>query len=81
MCSNQVVILDEPSSGLDPESRRWMWDVIQKERGKRTLLVTTHHMEEADVLGDRVAIMATGKVVCSGTTMFLKKKFGKGCDH
>ena len=71
------MILDEPSSGLDPESRRWVWDVIQKERGWRTVLVTTHHMEEADVLGDRVAIMALGQVVCHGTTMFLKKKFGK----
>ena len=42
----QVVILDEPSSGLDPESRRWVWDVVQRERGRRTFLITTHHMEE-----------------------------------
>ncbi|MPC11279.1 ATP-binding cassette sub-family A member 17 [Portunus trituberculatus] len=73
-----VVILDEPSSGLDPESRRWVWDVVQGERGRRTILVTTHHMEEADVLGDRVAIMASGKVVCAGSTFFLKNKFGDG---
>lgn len=73
----QVVILDEPSSGLDPESRRWVWDVVQGERGRRTILVTTHHMEEADVLGDRVAIMASGRVVCAGSTLFLKNKFGK----
>ncbi|KAK7083180.1 ATP-binding cassette sub- A member 3 [Halocaridina rubra] len=73
-----VVILDEPSSGLDPESRRWVWDVVQRERGRRTVLVTTHHMEEADVLGDRVAIMASGKVVASGSTLFLKNKFGDG---
>lgn len=72
----QVVILDEPSSGLDPESRRWVWDVVQGERGRRTFLITTHHMEEADVLGDRVAIMASGRVVCAGSTLFLKKKFG-----
>lgn len=75
---SKVVILDEPSSGLDPESRRWVWDVVQKERGSRTFLVTTHHMEEADVLGDRVAIMAAGKVVASGSTLFLKNKFGDG---
>ncbi|XP_045131214.1 phospholipid-transporting ATPase ABCA1-like isoform X1 [Portunus trituberculatus] len=75
---SKVVILDEPSSGLDPESRRWVWDVVQGERGRRTILVTTHHMEEADVLGDRVAIMASGKVVCAGSTFFLKNKFGDG---
>ncbi|MPC11276.1 ATP-binding cassette sub-family A member 17 [Portunus trituberculatus] len=74
----QVVILDEPSSGLDPESRRWVWDVVQGERGRRTILVTTHHMEEADVLGDRVAIMASGRVVCAGSTLFLKNMFGDG---
>ncbi|XP_069191601.1 LOW QUALITY PROTEIN: phospholipid-transporting ATPase ABCA3 [Procambarus clarkii] len=75
---SKVVILDEPSSGLDPESRRWVWDVVQGERGRRTILVTTHHMEEADVLGDRVAIMASGRVVCAGSTLFLKNKFGDG---
>lgn len=77
MVAPQVVILDEPSSGLDPESRRWVWDVVQSERGRRTILVTTHHMEEADVLGDRVAIMASGRVVCAGSTLFLKNRFGK----
>ncbi|CAL4102208.1 unnamed protein product, partial [Meganyctiphanes norvegica] len=75
---SKVIILDEPSSGLDPESRRWVWEVIQGERGQRTVLVTTHHMEEADVLGDRVAIMADGQVICSGSTLYLKKKFGDG---
>ncbi|XP_063592166.1 phospholipid-transporting ATPase ABCA3-like [Penaeus indicus] len=75
---SKVVILDEPSSGLDPESRRWVWEVVQGERGRRTVLVTTHHMEEADVLGDRIAIMASGRVVCSGSTLFLKNKFGDG---
>nr|XP_045609701.1 phospholipid-transporting ATPase ABCA3-like isoform X2 [Procambarus clarkii] len=78
MGDSKVVILDEPSSGLDPESRRWVWDVVQGERGRRTILVTTHHMEEADVLGDRVAIMASGRVVCAGSTLFLKNKFGDG---
>lgn len=71
------MILDEPSSGLDPESRRGVWDVVQRESRSRTILVTTHHMEEADVLGDRVAIMASGRVVCAGSTLFLKNKFGK----
>lgn len=72
-----MVILDEPSSGLDPESRRWVWDIVQCERDRRTILVTTHHMEEADVLGDRVVIIASGKVVCAGSTLFLKNQLGK----
>ncbi|CAL4125829.1 unnamed protein product, partial [Meganyctiphanes norvegica] len=75
---SKVIILDEPSSGLDPESRRWVWEIIQEERERRTVLVTTHHMEEADVLGDRVAIMAEGRIICAGSTLFLKKKFGDG---
>ena len=77
MSPKQVVILDEPSSGLDPESRRWVWDTVQRERGRRTVLVTTHHMEEAEVLGDRVAVMAEGRVVTAGSSLFLKKKFGE----
>ena len=46
-------------------------------RGKRTIVLTTHFMEEADILGDRVAIMSNGKIECYGTPMFLKKYYGK----
>lgn len=74
----KVLILDEPTSGLDPENRRHIWDIILSLRGERTILLTTHYMEEADVLGDRIAIMDHGKVVCCGTTMFLKKMYGAG---
>lgn len=74
----KVLILDEPTSGLDPENRRHIWDIILSLRGERTILITTHYMEEADVLGDRIAIMDHGKVVCCGTTMFLKKLYGTG---
>ncbi|KAI4551506.1 hypothetical protein MJT46_017758, partial [Ovis ammon polii x Ovis aries] len=57
---SKVVILDEPTSGMDPVSRRFTWDVLQKHKENRTILLTTHHMDEADVLGDRIAIMAKG---------------------
>ncbi|XP_021957188.1 ATP-binding cassette sub-family A member 3 [Folsomia candida] len=74
----KVVFLDEPTSGLDVEARRAIWDALLAERGNRTIILTTHFMEEADVLGDRIAIMAQGKVQCSGSSMFLKKYFGAG---
>ena len=72
-----VVMLDEPTSGMDPQARRSTWDLLQTEKRNRTILLTTHFMEEADILGDRIAIMARGKVQCYGTSMFLKRKLGK----
>lgn len=48
-----------------------------KERTRRTVLMTTHYMEEADVLGDRIAFLAAGKLMCAGSPMFLKRKFGR----
>ncbi|RWS30311.1 ATP-binding cassette sub-family A member 1-like protein [Leptotrombidium deliense] len=74
----KVVILDEPTSGLDPDARRIVWDLLQSVRRDRTILLTTHYMEEADALGDRIAIMAAGEVKCCGTPMFLKRLFGSG---
>ena len=73
---SQIVVLDEPSSGMDPAARRQTWDVLQRHRAGRTMLLTTHFMDEADLLGDRIAIMAEGVVKCCGTSMFLKKLYG-----
>ncbi|XP_070191604.1 LOW QUALITY PROTEIN: phospholipid-transporting ATPase ABCA3-like [Littorina saxatilis] len=75
---SKVVILDEPTSGMDPASRRQTWDVLQRHRAGRTMLLTTHFMDEADLLGDRIAIMAEGVVQCCGSSMFLKKLYGTG---
>ena len=72
----QIVILDEPTSGMDPAARRQTWDILQRHRAGRTLLLSTHFMDEADLLGDRIAIMAEGVVKCCGTSMFLKKLYG-----
>ncbi|CAM1320016.1 ABCA3 (predicted) [Pycnogonum litorale] len=74
----KVLVLDEPTSGLDPEARREMWDMLQSIRNEKTILLTTHYMEEADALGDNVAIMSHGKIFCCGSPFFLKKKFGTG---
>uniref|UniRef100_A0A8B9P3H1 P-type phospholipid transporter n=1 Tax=Apteryx owenii TaxID=8824 RepID=A0A8B9P3H1_APTOW len=74
----KVVVLDEPTSGVDPYSRRSIWDLLLKYRSGRTIILSTHHMDEADVLGDRVAIISQGKLSCSGSPVFLKNCFGSG---
>lgn len=71
-------MLDEPTSGMDPASRRATWDLLQQQRSNRTILLTTHFMDEADLLGDRIAIMAKGELQCCGSSLFLKRKYGKG---
>lgn len=71
-------MLDEPTSGMDPSARRFTWDLLQNYRSGRTILLTTHFMDEADVLGDRIAIMAEGKIQCCGSSLFLKNHYGVG---
>ncbi|XP_004623169.1 ATP-binding cassette sub-family A member 3-like [Octodon degus] len=75
---SQVVIMDEPTSGMDPASRRATWDLLQSYKQGRTILLTTHYMDEADVLGDRIAIMVKGSLKCCGSPMFLKRLYGVG---
>lgn len=70
-----VLFLDEPTLGLDPQSRRAIWDYIVELKGKKTILLTTHYLEEADVLSDRVAIIDEGRIVALGTPEGLKKDF------
>ena len=77
VAGSSIVILDEPTSGMDPEARRGMWDILQRERHDRTMLLTTHFMDEADLLGDRIAIMSAGQVKCCGSSLFLKTKYGE----
>lgn len=75
---SKIVLLDEPTSGMDPSARRALWDLLIKEKKDRTILLSTHYMDEADVLGDRIAIMAEGDLKCVGSPFFLKKRFGVG---
>ncbi|XP_072824284.1 retinal-specific phospholipid-transporting ATPase ABCA4 isoform X5 [Vicugna pacos] len=74
----KVVVLDEPTSGVDPYSRRSIWDLLLKYRLGRTIIMSTHHMDEADLLGDRIAIISQGRLYCAGTPLFLKNCFGTG---
>ncbi|XP_043567483.1 phospholipid-transporting ATPase ABCA3 isoform X1 [Chiloscyllium plagiosum] len=76
--NSKVVMLDEPTSGMDPLSRRSAWDLLQNQKYGRTILLTTHFMDEADLLGDRILIMANGQLQCCGTSLFLKNKYGAG---
>lgn len=71
-------MLDEPSTGMDPSSRRFMWDVILDNVKERAAILTTHSMEEADALCGRIAIMVKGQLRCIGTSAHLKNKYGDG---
>jgi len=75
---SRVVFLDEPTSGMDPYSRRFTWNVIKQYREGRVIILTTHFMDEADLLGDRIAIMGDGKLLCCGSSLFLKQHYGVG---
>jgi ABC-type multidrug transport system ATPase subunit len=63
---------------MDPEARRNMWDVIAKVSETRTVVLTTHSMEECEVLCSRMGIMVNGAMKCIGTSQHLKSKFGQG---
>merc|ERR1712228_948383 len=77
-------MLDEPSTGIDPLSRRFMWNFIssmtrnQTMTQKRSVLLTTHSMEEAETLCDRIGIMDRGNLQCLGSAQHLKTKYGDG---
>lgn len=71
-----VVYLDEPSTGLDPASRRLLWEVIKKSRKNRAIILTTHSMEEAESLCDRLGIFVNGRLRCVGDPKDLTARFG-----
>jgi daunorubicin resistance ABC transporter ATP-binding subunit len=72
-----VLFLDEPTEGLDPQSRSALWDELRRVRdGGTTMFLTTHYMEEADALCDRIAIIDRGRIVVSGTPGELKRSIG-----
>ncbi|KAM6219697.1 phospholipid-transporting ATPase ABCA7 [Rhynchocyon petersi] len=75
---SSVVILDEPTAGVDPASRRSIWELLLKYREGRTLVLSTHHLDEAELLGDRVAVVADGRLCCCGSPLFLRSHLGSG---
>ncbi|CAF1011366.1 unnamed protein product [Rotaria sordida] len=74
----KIVLLDEPSSGLDPSNRRLLWDWLRSMKEGKTLLLTTHFMEESDALSDRIIIIANGNIKVDGTSAKLKEQHGSG---
>jgi len=63
---------------MDTSARRYIWDMLKKYRKDRIIILTTHFMDEADYLGDRIAIMSSGKLAALGSSFFLKNRFGIG---
>lgn len=75
---SRLVVLDEPTAGMDLGARRKIWNMLRKQREGRIIILTTHYMDEADILGDRVGIMNEGELTCIGTPLYLKNKYGTG---
>ena len=80
LAGTNVILLDEPSTGMDPVTRRYLWAAIQKERSKegRSVLITTHSMEEAEAVCTKIGIVIRGSLRCYGTIQHLKATFGDG---
>ncbi len=72
---SKLVLLDEPTAGLDIQARRQMWDLLDRYKEDRVIILTTHYMDEADLLGDRIGIMSEGRLICCGSSLFLKNRF------
>lgn len=74
----QIVFLDEPTTGLDPENKRQIWEILSNCKENKCIILTTHLMEEVEVLSDRIGIIVHGSLKCLGTQHKLKKEYGKG---
>ena len=75
---SKLVLLDEPTSGMDTTTRSKFWQMLKSYKQDRIIILTTHYMDEADRLGDRICIMAEGEVQTCGSNLFLKNRFGVG---
>lgn len=74
-----MVFLDEPTTGVDPTSRRFMWSCIQDfQKHNKNIVLTSHSMDECEHLCNRLAIMANGQLECIGPVQHLKNRYGKG---
>ncbi|MBN2041398.1 MAG: ABC transporter ATP-binding protein [Spirochaetes bacterium] len=71
----ELIFLDEPTTGLDPQARRHLWDIVRNiKANNKTIVITTHYMEEAEILCDEIAIMDSGKIIAQGSPSVLLKK-------
>ena len=75
---SKCIILDEPTAGVDPYARRGIWDLLTRYKKGKTIILCTHHMDEADLLGDRIAIMLDGQLKTIGSSHWLKSQYGDG---
>jgi ABC-type multidrug transport system ATPase subunit len=74
----KIVFLDEPTTGLDPENKRQIWEILSLCKKNKCMILTTHLMEEAEVLANRIGIITNGKLKCLGNQYKLKRLYGKG---
>ena len=74
----KIIFFDEPTTGMDPVSRHSVWQLMQTLKKDKTIVLTTHAMEEADILGDRIAVIVDGQLQCVGTPLNLKNTYGDG---
>ncbi|XP_062861801.1 glucosylceramide transporter ABCA12 [Trichomycterus rosablanca] len=75
---SRLVVLDEPTTGVDPCSRRSIWDIVLQQKNDRTIILSTHHLDEAEVLSDRIAFLERGGLKCCGSPFYLKDKLAQG---
>uniref|UniRef100_A0A9J8BP67 ATP-binding cassette, sub-family A (ABC1), member 12 n=1 Tax=Cyprinus carpio carpio TaxID=630221 RepID=A0A9J8BP67_CYPCA len=75
---SRLVVLDEPTTGVDPCSRRSIWDIVLQHKKERTIILSTHHLDEAEVLSDRIAFLERGGLKCCGSPFYLKDKLAQG---
>ena len=75
---SKLVLLDEPTSGMDVMAKRALWDSLKEFKNEKIIILTTHSLDEAEYLGDRIGIMSNGHFICSGTSSYLKSKYPCG---
>ncbi len=78
LTGGKLTILDEPTSGMDVIAKKQLWEFLKSYQKNKILLVTTHSLEEAEYLGNRIGIMSNGKLICTGTSTYLKSKYPCG---
>jgi len=76
--NSKIVLLDEPTSGMDVHAKRSLWEFLANYKNEKIIILTTHSLDEAEFLGDRIGIMSEGQLICEGTSSFLKNQYSCG---
>jgi len=80
MGNSKIIIVDEPTAGLDCNSKRELWELIKNTKQDKIILMTTHYMDEAENLGDKICILNKGKLDACGSVQFLRDQFSTDCN-